>query len=110
MLTANATRRRVLSVTEGRDAKTINEPAAHLDDHGCPQAPPNARITFDKFRVVMHVNPAVDEMRRIEQRNGKSLKGMRRSLLKDRAKLKPAAAGDLDALIARMTTVRLARA
>jgi Transposase len=46
----------------------------------------------------------------IEQRTDKSLKGMRWSLLKDRAKLRPEAAADLDALIARMTTVRTARA
>jgi len=49
-------------------------------------------------------------MRRIEQRTTKSLKGMRWSLLKDRASLKPEAAADLDALIARMTTIRTARA
>ena len=49
-------------------------------------------------------------MRRIEQRSDKSLKGMRWSLLKDRASLRPEAAADLDALIARMTTVRTARA
>ena len=49
-------------------------------------------------------------MRRIEQRTDKSLKGMRWSLLKDRCRLKPAAAADLDALIARMATVRTARA
>ena len=132
MLTADAdaAKRRVLFVTEGRDAKTIEELAAHLDEHGCPpgqidsvsidmspafikgvrQALPNARITFDKFHVVMHANAAVDKMRRIEQRTDKSLKGMRWSLLKDRANLKPAAAADLDALIARMTTVRTARA
>ena len=132
MLTADAdaAKRRVLFVTEGRDAKTIEELATHLDEHGCPpgqidsvsidmspafikgvrQALPNARITFDKFHVVMHANAAVDKMRRIEQRTDKSLKGMRWSLLKDRANLKPAAAADLDALIARMTTVRTARA
>ncbi len=129
-LAADAVKRRVLFVTEGRDAKTIEELAAYLDDHGCPpeqidsvsidmspafikgvsQELPNARITFDKFHVVWHANAAVDKMRRIEQRSDKSLKGMRWSLLKDRANLKPAAAADLDALIARMTTVRTARA
>ena len=49
-------------------------------------------------------------MRRIEQRTDRSLKGMRWSLLKDRSSLTPEAAADLDALIARMTTVRTARA
>ena len=71
---------------------------------------PNARITFDKLHVVWHANAAVDMMRRIEQRTDKSLEGMRWSLLKDPSKLKPEAAADLDALIAKMTTVRTARA
>jgi transposase len=129
-LAADAVKRRVLFVTEGRDAKTIEELAVHLDDHGCPpeqidtvsidMSPafikgvstelPNARITFDKFHVVWHANAAVDKMRRIEQRTSRSLKGMRWSLLKDRSSLKPEAAADLDALIAKMTTVRTARA
>ena len=129
-LAADAVKRRVLFVTEGRDAHTIAELATHLDDHGCPPGQidtvsidmspafikgvgaelPNARITFDKFHVVWHANAAVDKMRRIEQRTTKSLKGMRWSLLKDRASLKPEAAADLDSLIAKMTTVRTARA
>ena len=129
-LAADAVERRVLFVTEGRDAKAIEELAVHLDEHGCPperidsvsidmspafikgvsQALPNARITFDKFHVVWHASTAVDKMRRIEQRTDKSLKGLRWSLLKDRSRLKPEAAADLDALIARMTPVRTARA
>jgi len=129
-LAADAVKRRVLFVTAGRDTKTIEELAAHLDAHGCPranidsvsidmspafikgvsQALPNARITFDKFHVVWHANAAVDKMRRLEQRTDKSLKGMRWSLLRRRSSLKPAAAADLDALIARLTTVRTARA
>ncbi|MGH8431730.1 MAG: ISL3 family transposase, partial [Solimonas sp.] len=129
-LAADAVKRRVLSVTEGRDAKAVRAIASELDDHGCPpeqiesvsidmspafikgctEELPNARITFDKFHVVWHANAAVDKMRRIEQRSDKSLKGMRWALLKDRADLKPEAAADLDALIARMTRVRTARA
>jgi transposase len=49
-------------------------------------------------------------MRRIEQKTDKSLKGMRWTLLKDTTKLKPEAAADLDALIAKMTVKRTARA
>jgi len=129
-LAADATERRVLAVAEEREAKTIATIAAELAEHGCPaeqiesvsidmspafikgctEELPNARITFDKFHVVWHANAAVDKMRRIEQRADKSLKGLRWSLLKDRASLKPEAAADLDALIARMTTVRTARA
>jgi transposase len=129
-LAADAIERRVLFVTEGRDAKTIAELATSLDEHGCApeqiesvsidmspafikgctEQLPNARITFDKFHVVWHANAAVDKMRRIEQRTDKSLKGMRWLLLKDRASLKPEAAASLDALIAKMTIVRTARA
>lgn len=129
-LAADAVERRVLAVAEGREAKTIATIAAELHEHGCPpeqiesvsidmspafikgctEELPNARITFDKFHVVWHANAAVDKMRRIEQRRDKSLKGMRWSLLKDRASLRPEAAAELDALIVRMTTVRTARA
>jgi transposase len=77
---------------------------------GCAEHLPNARITFDKFHVVWHASTAVDRMRRIEQRTDKSLKGLRWSLLKDRSRLKPEACVELDALIAKMTTVRTARA
>jgi transposase len=118
----------VLFVTEGRDAKTIKELAAYLEEHGCPTQNitridmslafisgvskhlPNARITLDKFHIIGHASAAVDKMRRIEQKTDKSLKGMRWTLLKDSAKLKPEAAADLNALIARMTLKRTARA
>jgi transposase len=129
-LAADAIKRRVLFVTEGRDAKTIKALADDLQAHGCEpeqitsvsidmspafikgvsEELPNARITFDKFHVVWHASTAVDKMRRIEQRTDKSLKGMRWSLLKDRSSLRPEAAADLDALIAKLTTVRTARA
>ncbi len=129
-LAADADARRVLFVTEGRDAKTIERLAQYLDEHGCPtesitsasidmspafiagvsQHLPNARITFDKFHVIGHASMAVDQMRRIEQRTDKSLKGMRWTLLKDTTKLKPEAAADLDALIAKMSVKRTARA
>ena len=129
-LAADAVERRVLFVTEGREADAVKALAADLEAHGCPpkqiesvsidMSPafikgvtenlPNARITFDKFHVVWHASTAVDKMRRIEQRTDKSLKGMRWSLLKDRSRLKPEAADDLDALTAKMTTVRTARA
>jgi transposase len=129
-LGADAEARRVIFVTEGRDAKTIAELAEHLETHGCPvgnitsasidmspafisgvtQHLPNARITFDKFHVIGHASTAVDKMRRIEQRSDQSLKGMRWTLLKDRSKLKPEAVTDLDALIAKLTVKRTARA
>ncbi len=129
-LAADAVNRRVLAVAEGRESKTIAAIATELAERGCPpeqidsvsidmspafikgcaEQLPNARITFDKFHIVWHANAAVDKMRRIEQRSDKALKGLRWTLLKDRTSLRPAAAADLDALIARMTTVRTARA
>jgi transposase len=129
-LAADAVERRVLFVTEGRDAKTIERLAEDLEAHGCPPEQiesvsidmsgafikgcaehlPGARITFDKFHVVWHANAAVDKMRRIEQRTDKSLKGLRWKLLKDRSRLNTRDSADLDALIARMATVRTARA
>jgi len=129
-IAADAERRRALFVTEGREIKAIQALAEDLQAHGCPPETiesvsidlagayirgcseylPNARITFDKFHVIWHANFAVDRMRRIEQRSDKSLKGMRWTLLKDRARLTTSAIAELDALLARLTTLRTARA
>lgn len=129
-LVADANKRRVLFVTEGREAETIE---AFVDDFtahgGEPQAVesisidmspafikgvsehlPNARITFDKFHVIAHASTAVDKTRRIEQKTDPSLKGLRWKLLRDRASLTPDARADLDALVAQVTTKRTARA
>ena len=120
----------VLAVAEGRSVETVEALSAELAAGGCApeqvssvsidmspafikgcgEAFPNARITFDKFHVVWHASTAVDKMRRIEQRTDRTLKGLRWSLLKDRSRLSAEAAADLDAFIARMTTVRTARA
>lgn len=129
-MAAHAIERRVLAVAEGRSVETLEALTDELATRGCSPAQvssvsidmspafikgceqylPNARITFDKFHVVWHASFAVDKMRRLEQRADRSLKGMRWSLLKDRSRLSPEAAADLDALIAKLTTVRTARA
>lgn len=129
-LVADADQRRVLFVTEGRDADTIKAFAADFTAHGGdPKAVesisidmspafikgvtkhlPDARITFDKFHVIAHASTAVDKTRRIEQKTDPSLKGMRWKLLRDRASLTPDARADLDALIAQVATKRTARA
>lgn len=129
-LAADPEQRRVLVVTEGRGAETVHAIVDELEQHHCPaeqievvsidmspayikgvaQALPDAQVTFDKFHVIWHANAAVDRTRRIEQRTTPSLKGMRWSLLKDRAALHPEARADLDGLIARLTTVRISRA
>jgi transposase len=129
-LVADMTERRVIFVTEKRDSECIAKFAQHLAEHkgnayqiesasidmspafikGVEEHLPLARITFDKFHVVAHASAAVDKMRRIEQKNDPALKGLRWPLLKDRSKLSAAQRNDLDALVARYTSKRTARA
>ena len=129
-LVADADKRRVLFVTEGRDAKTIKAFADDFKAHGgdplavesisIDMSPafikgvtdnlPNATITFDKFHVIAHASTAVDKMRRIEQRTDPALKGLRWKLLKDRDSLTPAARAELDLFVAQVATKRTARA
>jgi len=129
-LVADADARRVLFVTEGRDAATLEAFVEDFAAHGGePQAVksismdmskafikgaeknlPKATITFDKFHIIAHASAAVDRMRRIEQRTDPSLKGLRWKLLRDRDSLKPEARADLDALVAQVATKRTARA
>lgn len=129
-LVADAEQRKVVFVTEGRDAATIEQFAAHLQAHnataeqiasvsidmspafikGVSEYLPNARITFDKFHVVAQASFALDKTRRIEQKTDPDLKGLRWALLKDRDRLSVAQRADLDALVANVTTKRTARA
>jgi transposase len=129
-LGADTDARRVVFVTEGRDAATIAGFAAHLRAHkagpeniksvsidmspafikGVTDNLPDARITFDKFHVIAHASQAVDKMRRLEQKTDPALKGLRWALLKDRSKLSHEQVTDLDKLVAQFTTKRTARA
>ena len=133
-LAADADERRVVAVTEGRDAATVAAIADELAAHGCPpeqidsvsidmspafikgcaKSLVNARITFDKFHVVWHANAAVDKTRRIEQRTDpvlrSTLKGMRWTLLKDAFSLSATAGAALHALIRAPRLTRTARA
>jgi transposase len=129
-IAADPERRRVLSVTEGRDARAVLEIAGDLEAHGCAaesitsvsidMSPafikgvtehlPEARITFDKFHVIGHANEAVTAMRRVEQGTQPSLKGMRWTLLKDLSRIGAEESARLDAVLAQLTTLRTARA
>ena len=129
-IAADTDERKVVFVTEGKDAKTVAGFADWLTAHkgspeqvrlvGIDMSPafirgvtehlPSARITFDKFHVVAHASAAVDQMRRLEQRTDPSLKGLRWTLLKDRGRLSDESRADLDALIAQTATKRTARA
>jgi transposase len=129
-IAADVEARKVVFVTEGRDAKTITRFADYLTAHnatpgqvrsvsidmspafisGVTEQLPNARITFDKFHIIAHASAAVDKMRRLEQRTDPSLKGLRWTLLKDRGRLSEEGRADLDALIAAAASKRTARA
>ena len=129
-IAADTEARKVVFVTEGKDAKTIARFAEHLPEHkgapeqissvsidmstafikGVTEHLPGARITFDKFHVVAHASAAVDQARRLEQRTDPSLKGLRWTLLKDRHRLSAESRADLDTLIAQATSKRTARA
>jgi transposase len=129
-IAADMEERKVVFVTEGKDAKTVAAFAEHLTAHqgtpeqvrsvsidmspafikGVDEHLPNARITFDKFHVVAHASTAVDQMRRLEQRTDPGLKGLRWTLLKDRDRLSDEGRADLDSLIAQAATKRTARA
>jgi transposase len=129
-LVADAERRAVLFVAEGRGADTIEDFAGDLCLHGgdpsdiesvsIDMSPafisgvtthmPQAKITFDKFHVIAHASTAIDKTRRIEQKTDPDLKGMRWTLLKDREHLGVQQQSDLDILLAQMTVKRTARA
>lgn len=129
-LAADAEKRSVIFVTEGRGSEAIAALAEDLRAHGGdPEAIksvsmdmspayikgaaehlPNAEITFDKFHVIAHASTALDKTRRIEQKHDPDLKGLRWALLKDWSKLDRDQQADLSALIACWTTKRTARA
>jgi transposase len=102
-LFADPDERRVVFVTEGKDAQTIKGFVDHLKERkgsagavtevSCDMSPafiagveehlPNAAITFDRFHVLKLLNEAVDEVRREEQRTEKGLKSTRYIWLKN---------------------------
>jgi transposase len=129
-IAADIEQRRVVFVTEGKNAATIARFAENLAPHkaalaqvrsvsidmspafikGVTDQLPNARITFDKLHVVAQTSAAVDQMRRLKQRTDPSLKGLRWTLLKGRDRLSEASRADLDGLIAQAASKRTARA
>jgi transposase len=129
-LFADEQARKVIYVAEGNEAATVAAFVANLRAHhgkptqiesvsidmwpafirGVTDHLPNAQITFDKFHVIAHASAAIDQTRRREQKLDPGLKGLRWVLLKDRSKLSDAQREELDALLARMTTNRTARA
>jgi len=129
-LVANAQKRQVVFVAEGKSSDTIKAYAEDLKMHGglaenieevsidmskafikgVKENLPNARITFDKFHVVGHASKAVDQTRRVEQKTDPTLKGLRWTILKNPEKLKAEQRSDLEALKTQMVSKRTARA
>jgi transposase len=111
-------RRKVIYVTEGKDAETVKAFADFLEAHGgdrkaisdasidmgaafeagIKQNFPNAEITFDKFHVIKLANEAVDQVRREEARNNFQIKGRRYIFLKNVDRLTPEEKEALSAL------------
>src|SRR5262249_40684745 len=99
--------RKVVYVTEGKDADTVARFADHVDDHnsdasrikevcidmsaayvkGVEHNLTEAEITFDKFHAVKLVNDAVDQVRRAESRERPELKHSRYLWLKNERRL-----------------------
>jgi len=99
--------RRVLFVTPGKDAATVEAFVKDLLAHGgspdsitevCQDMSaaftagvtthlPNASITYDKFHVVKIINDAVDQVRRAEQKDRPELKKTRYLWLKNHGNL-----------------------
>src|SRR6204780_1195411 len=96
-------RRKVVYVTEGKDAATVDGFAAFLEAHGGDRQAvsdasidmgaafeagikenfPNAAITFDKFHVIKLANEAIDQVRREEAKHNDWIKGTRYLWLKN---------------------------
>ena len=99
--------RKVVYVSEGKDADTVARFADHVDDHnsdasrikqvcvdmsgayikGVEHNLTEAEITFDKFHAVKLVNDAVDQVRRAESRERPELKHSRYLWLKNERRL-----------------------
>jgi transposase len=110
--------RKVVYVTEGKDADTVARFADHVDDHnsdasrikevcidmsgayikGVTDNLTEAEITFDKFHAVKLVNDAVDLVRRAESKERPELKHSRLLWLKNQRRLSLAQSATLDAL------------
>ena len=110
--------RRVVFVTDGRDAGTIRQFADHVDAHnsdasrikevcidmsgpfikGVTENLTEAEITFDKFHVMQLIGRAVDDTRRGESKVRPELKGSRYVWLKNEQNLTSGAKETLAAL------------
>jgi len=99
--------RRTIFITQGKDNTTVKEfvkdlkihngRAENIKDVSVDMSPafkkaidgnlPNAKITYDKFHIIAHINDAVNEVRKQEVIEEKILKGTRYIFLKNEQNL-----------------------
>jgi transposase len=100
-------KRRTIFITEGKDNTTVkdfvedfekhNGKAENIKDVSCDMSPafkkgidenlPEAKITYDKFHLMQHINSAVNDVRKEEVVESKILKGTRYVFLKNEENL-----------------------
>ncbi|TCK33509.1 transposase [Paraburkholderia sp. BL8N3] len=120
---------RVVFVTPGRDAKTIESLEVYLGHHhstpeqgssvSIDMAPafinavggdlPDAKLTFDMFHVVARTSTALDTVSRRQQKADPELKGMRCTLLEDANKLNLKQLIGFEALVRQYATKLITR-
>jgi len=115
--TVDLDKRRVLHVSEGKDASCIEKGVNYLNEKGiktqdienvcidmspafisgCMKHLPEASMIFDRFHVVKEVNKAMDELRKLERKGNELLKGRKYTFLK--TKLTPKIKEEKDLLM-----------
>lgn len=112
---------RVISITEGKDASTVDRIAADIEDHNCNKEQikiatsdmspaftrgikknfKNAVNVYDKFHVMKMINEALDKVRKREVRKNEILKNSKYLFLKNRTNLNEEQQNRLEELINR---------
>jgi transposase len=121
---------RVLYVTEGKDASTVQRFAEDLKEHGgdpeqveevcidmsaafikgVAESLPEAEVTFDRFHIMKLLGDAVDKTRREERASHPELKGQRYTLLRNPDTMSDEQMGFTSELLLKETAPKTARA
>jgi transposase len=116
---ADLDKRRVIHVSEGREADTVKEivhtiaakggKAENITHVAIDMSPsyisgvmthlPEAKIVFDKFHIVAMLNKTMDDLRKAERKEIDMLKGHKYTVLYRYEKLSPKKRNDLDYLL-----------
>jgi transposase len=118
-------KRRVFDVQTGKDSTSVSGLGSFLDKNGspceaveqtsidmspafikgCGETFPNAAITFDHFHVTKEVNKGLDEVRKIERKEAKELKGHKYTFLKNAESLNAKKQQEIKELITLLPTL-----